>query len=80
MSSTTKTRKTSDEQTATGKPGFDPIVLAESLASAADKSAKLLGDFLARKAQSGSPPPADEFGVAKAFLELSAKMLANSNT
>ncbi len=31
------------------KQGYDPVALADSLASAADKSAKLLGDYLARQ-------------------------------
>ena len=29
--------------------GYDPVALAESLASAAEKSAKLIGDFAARQ-------------------------------
>src|SRR4051812_45646798 len=55
----------------------DPAALTESLASAADKSAKLLGDFLARQAESGKSMMSDEFGIAKAFHELTAKMMAN---
>ena len=58
-------------------PRFDPAALSESLASAAEKSAKLLGDFLARQAESGKSMLADEFGIAKAFHELTAKMMAN---
>ena len=58
-------------------PQYDPVALAESLASAADKSAKLLGEFAARNA-GGSPALfADELGVGKAFLALAAKMLSN---
>ena len=33
------------------RPRYDPVALAESLASAAEKSAKLIGDFAARHAQ-----------------------------
>src|SRR3954451_10020155 len=55
---------------------YDPVALAESLASAAEKSAKLMGDFTARHA-SRSKPLSDEMGVGKAFMELAAKMLAN---
>ena len=35
---------------AAGGAGYDPVALAESLASAAEKSAKLMGDFAARNA------------------------------
>jgi polyhydroxyalkanoate synthase len=59
------------------KQSYDPIALADSLASAADKSAKLLGDYLARHSKSGPSLAADEFGLTKAFMELAAKMLAN---
>jgi polyhydroxyalkanoate synthase len=59
------------------QPQYDPVALAESFASAADKSAKLLGDFVARQGSSGHSMVSDEFGLTKAFLELAAKMLAN---
>src|SRR6476469_5235933 len=59
------------------KQGYDPVALADSLASAADKSAKLLGDYLARQSKSGPSLAADEFGLTKAFMEMAAKMLAN---
>ena len=38
---------------APAKPAYDPIKLADSLASAAEKSAKLMGEFAARQAASG---------------------------
>ena len=56
---------------------YDPVALAESFASAADKSAKVLGDFVTRQAASGQSLVSDEFGLTKAFLELAAKMLSN---
>ena len=59
------------------KVACDPIALAESFASAADKSAKLLGDFVARQRTSSHPIVSDEFGLTKAFCELAAKMFAN---
>src|SRR5436853_5064343 len=64
-------------ETVAERPDYDPVALAESLASAADKSAKVLGDFLARQAAGGHSLVADEFGLTKAFLELAAKMLSN---
>jgi polyhydroxyalkanoate synthase len=59
------------------RPAFDPIALAESMASAAEKSAKLLGDFATRHAQSGKSLFADELGLGKAFMELASNMLSN---
>jgi polyhydroxyalkanoate synthase len=56
---------------------YDPVALAESFASAADKSAKLLGDFVTRQATHGQTLISDEFGLTKAFFELAAKMLSN---
>src|SRR5512141_2735591 len=58
-------------------PNFDPAALSGSLASAAEKSAKLLGDFLARQADSGKSMLTDELGIAKAFHELTSAMMAN---
>ena len=53
------------ETTLSDKPNYDPIALTESFASAADKGAKLLGDFLARQAIGGPSVVADEFGLTK---------------
>ena len=61
----------------TDKPACDPVALAASYASAADKSAKLLGEYVSRHAGSGASLAADELGLSKAFFELAAKMLAN---
>jgi len=74
MSAPAKTAATPERARA---PGYDPVALAESLASAAEKSAKLIGDFAARQAQAGKAPFADELGIGKAFMELASKMLAN---
>ena len=65
------------ETAAVERPDYDPVALAESLASAADKSAKVLGDFIARQAAAGKSMVTDEFGLTQAFLELAAKMLSN---
>ncbi len=64
-------------ETVAERPDYDPVALAESLASAADKSAKVLGDFIARQAAAGKSMVTDEFGLTQAFLELAAKMLSN---
>jgi polyhydroxyalkanoate synthase subunit PhaC len=65
------------ETAAVERPDYDPVALAESLASAADKGAKVLGDFVARQAAAGKSMVTDEFGLTQAFLELAAKMLSN---
>src|ERR1700674_1838138 len=65
------------ETTVPDSHSYDPIALTESFASAADKSAKLLGDFLARRAVSAPSMVSDEFVLTKAFLEVAAKMLSN---
>ena len=57
--------------------GFDPVQLADSLASAAEKSAKLMGDFASRNAGKQAAVASDELGLGKAFMELAAKMLTN---
>src|SRR5678815_3960065 len=51
----------------------DPVALAQSLAFAAEKSAKVMGEFASRNAAL----PSDELGLGKAFMELSAQMLTN---
>jgi poly[(R)-3-hydroxyalkanoate] polymerase subunit PhaC len=56
---------------------YDPVALAQSFATAADKSAKLLGEFAARQADAGQSLASDEFGLTQAFLELASKMLSN---
>jgi len=58
-------------------PQHDPVALAESLASAAEKSAKVMGEYAARNANGPPSVFADELGIGKAFMELAAKMLAN---
>ena len=56
---------------------FDPVRLAESLATAAEKSAKLMGEFVTRNAGKPGSIASDELGLSKAFMELAANMLAN---
>ena len=59
------------------KPPYDPVVLAESLAAAAEKSAKMIGEFASRNAGKSGGMPSDELGLGKAFMEVAAQMLAN---
>src|SRR5512143_787645 len=71
---TTTTATPAEEPNA---PSYAPVALAESLASAAEKSAKLIGDFASRQAEHGKTIINDELGIGKAFMELAAKMLTN---
>jgi polyhydroxyalkanoate synthase len=59
------------------QPSHDPAALAESLAAAAEKSAKLMGEFAARRSHEPKSVFVDELGIGKAFMELAAKLLAN---
>jgi polyhydroxyalkanoate synthase len=58
-------------------PAVDHARLARSYGEAADKGAKVLADFLSKQAETGKSMLTDELGIAKAFMEMSAKMLAN---
>jgi polyhydroxyalkanoate synthase len=51
---------------------LDPVALAKSLSAAAEKSAKVMGEYASRASL-----PSDELGLGKAFMELTAQMLAN---
>jgi polyhydroxyalkanoate synthase subunit PhaC len=68
---------TTSTSSAPDASGFDPVKLAESLAAAAEKSAKLMGEFVARNAGKQAAVANDELGLGKAFMELAANMLAN---
>jgi len=69
---------TADASTASPpQPHYDPVALAESFAVAADKSAKVLGEFAARQASAGQSLANDELGLGQAFMELAAKMFSN---
>ena len=65
------------KKNATPAPSYDPVALAESLRTAAEKSAKAIGDFAARQAATRPSLVTDELGVGKAFMEVAAKMMAN---
>jgi polyhydroxyalkanoate synthase len=71
------TAKTSAAPETAPAPSYDPVALAESLRTAAEKSAKMIGQFATRQAESGQSLVADELGIGKAFMEMAAKMLAN---
>jgi polyhydroxyalkanoate synthase len=58
-------------------PQPDPAETARLFAQVAERSSKLMGDYLERHAQGKGVAFSDEFGIARAFMDLSAHMLAN---
>ncbi len=62
---------------AAAQPEHDPVQTAKAFAEVAERSGRLWGEFLQRRAEGKSVAYSDEFGVAKAFMDLSANMLAH---
>jgi polyhydroxyalkanoate synthase len=52
----------------------EPEALAKVLHEVAERSSKILGDFAARQSESLSAAVRDEMGIAKAFMDLYARM------
>jgi len=55
----------------------DPKEVAKTYADVAQRASKLLTDHMQRQLQRGVSAPADELGIAQAFMDMMAKMLAN---
>jgi polyhydroxyalkanoate synthase len=55
----------------------DPAQAAKVFAEVAERSGRILSDFIERHAGGKGIAFTDEFGIAKAFMDLSAQMLAN---
>jgi polyhydroxyalkanoate synthase len=58
------------------QPSHDPAQSAKLFAQVAERSGRLMGEFLQRQAASKGREPVDEFGIARAFVDLTAHMLA----
>ena len=58
------------------KPAAAEADSAKMFAELAQRSSRIMSDFLKRRAESKNSVVADEFGIAKAFMDLSALMLA----
>jgi len=65
-----------DNQPGTAEARADPRRVAHSMAEIAETSQRLVTDFLARQAEEGVPEP-DPLNIAGAFLEMTARMMAN---
>ena len=50
---------------------------AQVFAQVAERSSRIMADFLKRQAETQKSVATDEFGIAKAFMDMSALMLAN---
>jgi polyhydroxyalkanoate synthase subunit PhaC len=55
----------------------DPAEIAKTYAEVAQRASKLLTDHIQRQLHKGITAPADELGIAQAFMDMMAKMLAN---
>jgi len=77
MSAPAPAPATTDAGTTAPAAGYDPVALADSLASAAEKGAKLMSEFASRNAGQPRSLVTDELGVGRAFMELAANLLAN---
>ena len=54
----------------------DPTELGRSMAGIAERSQRIVGEWLKRQAEDGVAPP-DPLNIAGAFLEMTARMMAN---
>ncbi len=62
----------------TEKPALpDPQEIAKTYAEVAQRASKLITEHMQRQVKKGVTPPQDELGVAQAFMDMMAKMLAN---
>jgi polyhydroxyalkanoate synthase len=55
----------------------DPQEIAHVYAEVAQRATKLLTDHIQRQMKNGATAPSDELGIAKAFMDMMSKMLAN---
>lgn len=64
---------TQDKET----PAVDTDALARTYAEVAQRSSRLINDYMQRQMARGVTPPVDELGVAQAFMDMMGKLLAN---
>src|SRR6266699_2837755 len=69
------TLKASDMPATQSPP--DPARSAKVFVEVAERSSRLMGEFLQRQAGGHGVAHSDEFGIARAFMDLYARMLAN---
>ncbi|MDP2109088.1 MAG: class I poly(R)-hydroxyalkanoic acid synthase, partial [Rhodocyclaceae bacterium] len=65
-------------QAAASKPALpDPQEVAVTYAEVAQRASKLITEHMQRQMKKGVTQPQDELGIAQAFMDMMAKMLAN---
>ncbi|RIX48438.1 MAG: class I poly(R)-hydroxyalkanoic acid synthase [Rhodocyclales bacterium GT-UBC] len=55
----------------------NPAEMAKTYAEVAQRASRIITQFMEKKAKEGVEAPADELGVAKAFMDLSSRLMAN---
>ena len=55
----------------------NPAEMAKTYAEVAQRASRIITQFMEKKAKDGVTPPSDEMGIAKAFMDLSARLMAN---
>jgi polyhydroxyalkanoate synthase subunit PhaC len=55
----------------------NPAEMAKTYAEVAQRASRLITQFMEKKAKDGVNAPSDELGVAKAFMDLSSRLMAN---
>jgi polyhydroxyalkanoate synthase len=55
----------------------DPTEVGRSMADIAERSQRIVGEWLKRQSEGGGPAGADPLNIGSAFLEMTAKLMAN---
>ncbi|MCX8086107.1 MAG: class I poly(R)-hydroxyalkanoic acid synthase [Rhodocyclaceae bacterium] len=55
----------------------DPQEIARTYAEVAQRASRLIAEHIERQVKKGIAPPQDELGIAQAFMDMMAKLLAN---
>src|SRR5436190_3713138 len=59
------------------EPPFDPAQVARTYAVIAQRASKLASEFVVRQTAAGMPSFTDDLGVAKAFYEMTTKLMSD---
>jgi polyhydroxyalkanoate synthase len=59
------------------RPISDPAEIVKTYADVAHKASRLIGSHIRRQMRHGISSPGDELGVARAFMDMAAQLLAN---
>ena len=67
------------EQTETALPSPDPEKMAQTWSEIAQRSQRLVGDFLSRQAENGSLGMGDPLNIGNAFMEMTSRLMSDPN-